>query len=87
MGFSKKFPRAVLYLRQTVIGIRLMSPNTIISTLALKLYVGYNMHKSELAKAIRINEENSRCYYGYSANVLNTDRKCKPNIITWSDEV
>ena len=87
MWFSEKFPRAVLYSRRIAMEIGLISPNTIISMLALKLYVRHNRYKIELSKAIRINEENTRYYYGYSANILNTDWKHKPNIISWSDEI
>ena len=87
MGISEKFPRLVLYSRKSALGVGLMSPNTIVSSLALKLYAGHNRYKSKLLKIIRINEENTRLYYGYSSSVLNTKRELKPKVVTWSDEV
>ena len=87
MGLSEKFPRSVLYLRKSALGVELMSPDTIVSSLALKLYAGHNRYKSELSKIIRINEENARLYYGYSSSVLNTKRELKPKVVIWSDEV
>jgi len=87
MGLSEKFPRLMLYSRKTALGVGLMSPNTIISTLALKLYLGHNRSKSELSKVININEENARLFYGYSGHILNVELENKPNVITWSDEI
>ena len=87
MGLSEKFPRLMLYSRKTALGVGLMSPNTIISTLALKLYLGHNRSKSELSKVININEENARLFYGYSGHVLNMELENKPKVVTWSDEI
>ena len=81
MGLSEKFPRSVLYSRKSALGVGLMSPDTIISSLALKLYTGHNRYKSELSKIIRINEENARFYYGYSSSILNTKRELKPKVV------
>ena len=36
---------------------------------------------------IQINEENVRISHGHSASVIETERKHKPNNITWSDEI
>ena len=87
MELSEKFPRLVLCSRKSILGVGLMSPSTIASSLALKLYVGHNRYKSELSKIMRINEENARLYYGYSSNVLNVKRELKPKIVIWSDEM
>jgi len=87
LGLSEKFPRSILYSRKTALGVGLMAPNTIMSILALKLYVGHNRIKSEISKMIRINEENSRLFYGYSGHVLDVELKNKPKVVTWSDEV
>ena len=35
---------------------------------------------------IQINEENARISYDCSASVIETERKFKPNNVTWSDE-
>jgi len=59
LGLSITFPRNVLYARKSVLGVRLISPSTIIDILALKLYVGYNRDKNEVAKTIKILEENA----------------------------
>ena len=41
MGLSVKFPRRVLYARKTALGVGLMAPSTIMSMLALKLYLSH----------------------------------------------
>ena len=87
MGLSENFPRLMLYSRKTALGVELMSPNTIISVLALKLYLGHNRSKSELSKVININEENARLFYGYSGHVLNVELENKPKVVIWSDEI
>ena len=87
MGLSEKFPRTVLYSRKTSLGVGLMTPNTIMSSLALKLYVGHKRYKSELATIIRINEENARVFYGYSKSIMEVERRYKPEKIIWSDEI
>ena len=46
--------------------------------LALKLYVGHNQGESEVAKIIKILEENTWLQYGYSGCVLETSRDKKP---------
>jgi hypothetical protein len=87
MGLSEKFPRAVLYSRQTALGVGLMSPKTIIDSLALKLYVGHQRYRSELSKMIRINEENARYFYGYSRQLADIEDNYWPETTTWSDEI
>ena len=73
--------------RKTALGIGLMSPSTTVDGLALKLHVGHKRAESKVTKMIKINEENARLSYGYSKNVIETEWKCKPNKITWSDEM
>ena len=87
MGLSKKFPRLVLYSRRIALGIGLMVPNTIISSLGLKSHVSCNRCESKFSKVIRMNEENARCYYGCLDNVLKVERKHKPKVVTWSNEI
>ena len=41
LGLSEWFPRDVLYLRKTALGVGIIKPSTIIDILALKLYVGH----------------------------------------------
>jgi hypothetical protein len=87
MGLSEKFPRSVLYSRKSALGVGLMSPTTIISSLALKMYIGHNRYRSELSKVIRINEENARCFYGYSESMININCQYWPEKMIWSDEI
>ena len=75
IGLSKKFSRYVLYSRRTALGIGLMSPRTIMDVLVLKLYVDHNRMESEVARMIKVNEENEMLHYGYSTRVLETDRE------------
>ena len=87
MRLSEKFPRNILYARKTALGVGLLSPRTIIDTLSLKLYLGHQRMNSKVSEIMQINEDNARVSYGYSKGVLETDRKIKPNQITWSDEI
>ena len=52
MGLSEKFSRSVLCSRKSALRVELMSPSTIVSTLALKLHVGNNRYKSKLSRII-----------------------------------
>ena len=87
MKLSEKFPRSVLYSRKTALGIGLLAPRTIIDVLSLKLYIGNQRLNSKVAQIIQINEDNARLSYGYSESILTTQRKYKPNVIMWSDEI
>ena len=64
----------------------MLAPRTIVDVLALKLHVGHQRADSKVAKMIQMNEENTRISYGHSASVIETERKYKPNNVTWSDE-
>jgi len=70
MGLSVKFPRKVLYARKTALGVGLMAPRTIMSVLALKLYLSHQRGDTRVSKLITINEDNARLYYGFSANII-----------------
>ena len=87
MNLSEKFPRSILYSRKTALGIGLLAPRTIIDVLSLKLYIGNQRLNSKVAQIIQINEDNARISYGYSESILETQRKYKPNVIMWSDEI
>lgn len=87
MGLSMKFPRRVLYTRKTALGAGLMAPNTIMSVLALKLYLSHQRSKTRISKLININEENIRLHHGFSASVTESRLKWCPAINTWSDEI
>jgi len=87
LQLSEKFPRDVLYMRNSALGIGLLKPTTIIDSLSLKLYVGHQRAKTKIANMIQINENNARLSYGYRNSILEIDRKWKPNQISWSDEI
>ena len=87
MGLSVKFPRKVLYARKSALGVGLMAPWTIMSMLALKLYLSYQRGETRVSKLITINEDNTRLYYGFSANIIELKLEWNPAINTWSDEI
>ena len=57
MGFSRKFPRKVLYMRKIALGIGIMSLNTIIDTLKLKLFVGKKWKTGNTCDLIKIQKD------------------------------
>ena len=87
MGLSKKFPRKVLYARKSALGVGLMAPRTIMNVLALKLYVGHMRGELRVSKMIKINEDNVRFYYGFSAEVIDPRLEWNPAVMTWSNEI
>ena len=87
LGLSIKFPSNILYARKSMLGVKLMSPSTIMDILALKLYIGYNRGESEVAKIIKILEENAWLQYGYSGYILETSRDKKPKQLIWSNKI
>ena len=80
-------PRLVLYSRKSALGVGLMPPKNIVSTLALKLWVGHNKYKSNLSKIIKTDKENARLCYGHLSIILKTSRELKPKVVIWSDEI
>jgi len=59
LELSENFPRAVLYLRKTALGVGLLSPKTIIDALARKLYLRHQRADDRIGKVIQINEDNA----------------------------
>ena len=41
IGLGKKFPRRILCVQKTTIGVGLIKPSTAVKMQALKLYIGY----------------------------------------------
>ena len=87
LKLSEKFPRKVLYMRNSALGIGLLKPRTIVDLLSLKLYLGHHRAKTKESKMMQINEDNARWTYGYSKSVMQIDRQWKPKHIIWSDEI
>ena len=48
MKLGNKFPRKLLHVRKSALGIGLVEPNTVMDSLALKLRVGNKRSKGEL---------------------------------------
>jgi len=57
LGFSRNFPRKVLYMRKSALGIGLMTPKTIIDIMKLKLYVGNVRKIGNAQKALEIHHD------------------------------
>ena len=59
LGLGYKFPRKLLHVQETSLGVGLIAPNTVIDTLATKLWVGNKRLNGKLSNVIKVNEENS----------------------------
>jgi len=57
LGFSRNFPRRVLYSRKSALGIGIMKPSTIINILKVKLYLGNKRKEGVANEAIKLQEE------------------------------
>ena len=60
LGLSKKFPHKVLHARKLAFGVGILKLTTIITFLALKLYLRYKRFKDKIVEIIKINKENAR---------------------------
>ena len=87
MGSNEKFPREALHARKSVLGVRLMSPTTTMSTLALKSHAGHNRIESEVLAMVKINEENARLHAGFAAGISDAELEWKLNVETRSDKI
>ena len=54
IGLRKKFPRLILYTKQNVVGLGLISPKTVITILAMKLYIGNKRERIRIGNMINI---------------------------------
>jgi len=52
LGLGKKFPRDVMYYYKNALGLGLMTLNTILTSLALKLYIGHTRFQSDTNELI-----------------------------------
>ena len=52
-----------------------MRPSTIMTILALKLHVGYEMHGSEIAEMINVNEDNAHVQHRHKCHVIKIKMK------------
>ena len=60
MRLGDNFPRKLLYVKKSALGVGLIEPATVIDYLAIKLYVGNKRAKGELTSVINIHEEISQ---------------------------
>ena len=59
LGLRDKFPRKLLCVQKTSLGVGLIAPNTVIDMLATKLWIGNNRLQGELGNVSKAHEENS----------------------------
>ena len=57
LGFSKNFSRTALCTRRSALKIGLMTPQTIIEILKLKLYIGNKRKKGNVYKVVKVQED------------------------------
>ena len=86
LGFSKKFPRIVLYTRKSALGVELMQLSTIIAILKLKSYIGNKRKQRNTTKSINIQEEYQEIEVGRTIQ-LGEDPKGRYWKKTWIDKI
>ena len=64
-----------------------MKPSTIITVLALKLYLGHRRNEDKIAQQIGINKRNTSFQYGYKRNIMEIFREGKLLRGIWSDDI
>ena len=86
LGFSRNFPRKVLYMRKSAFGIGIMAPKTILDTMKLKLYIGNVRRNGNAGKAIEIHQDFRQIEAGRNCQIgENPNRTYWKE--TWIDEV
>jgi len=78
LGLSEKFPRNISYAQKSQLGVGIMKPSTIITMLALKLYLGHKRQGDTISRKITINEKSASFQYGYGKDIMNIKRRAKP---------
>ena len=59
LGLGDKFPRKLLCVKKTSLGVGLITPQTAIDTLALKLWIGNKILQGEVSNVMQAHEERS----------------------------
>ena len=75
IGLSEKFPRKMLYNRNSALGVGLIKLSRMVFILVLKFYISYIISQDRILNLIRIKEENTTFYYGHNNNVLEVPTK------------
>ena len=82
LGLSEKFPRKILYMKKSALGIEIMKLLTMIVIIVVKLYLGYKKLGTKVGKIITINEQIQFFQSGYSIYLIETPRKYKIKNLT-----
>ena len=75
LEYSKKFLQRVLYTRKSPLGIGIMRPETIVDTLALKLYFGYKRAETRIGNLIQVIEDIALIESGCNRNILEVPKE------------
>ena len=70
IGLSEKFPRKMLYNRNSALGVGLIKLSRMVFILVLKFYISYIISQDRILNLIRINEENIIFQNGYNNHIL-----------------
>ena len=70
LGLSTKFPKHMLYARKSVGRLRLLQPKTILAIMAMKQYITDNRTNNNIAKTIKIAEDQIHAITGYSKRLI-----------------
>ena len=87
VGLSEKFPRRASHARKSQLGVGILTPNAILTTLSLKLYLGHHRNQDAMSKQIIINKKEAQFQCGFQQGILETESKHKPKHKIWSNEI
>ena len=59
LGIGDKYPRKLLHVKKTSLGVGLTTPQTAIDSLAMKLWVGNKRLQEEVSNVMQVHEERS----------------------------
>ena len=75
LGYSEKFPRALLYVYINAMGLGFMKPRTIADQLRVKLLVGHERFQTETNELIETLHEFLQFFSGMSQNIVSLPRQ------------
>ena len=87
LGLGEKFPRDILHMRKSSLGVGLMKPSTTLAFLALQLYLGHARIEDDTAKMTQAIQDNEGLQHGHSMPIMDAQDQCKLNTTTWCDEI
>ena len=64
LGLGDNFPRKLLHLPKSRLGVGLIERNTVIEILAIRLHVGNIIFQGDVCKIVDLHEENSFIHSG-----------------------